>query len=69
MTIETSMNEKECVIAVEGRIDTLTAPELEQSVMDNAQNSDKIKVHYYDIDKHPEIVTEGNEQKGRICSA
>ena len=41
-TIETSMNEKECVIAVEGRIDTLTAPELEQSVMDNAQNSDKI---------------------------
>ena len=22
-----------------------------------AQNSDKIKVHYYDIDKHPEIVT------------
>ena len=42
MTIETSMNEKECVIAVEGRIDTLTAPELEQSVMDNAQNSDKI---------------------------
>ena len=42
MTINTTKNEKECLITVEGRIDTLTAPELQQVLMDNAQSSDKI---------------------------
>ena len=42
MTIQITVNDKVCTLFVEGRIDTLTAPELEQAFTENAANCDKL---------------------------
>lgn len=42
MNIKSSINENVCTLFIEGRIDTLTAPELEQAFIDNAENCEKM---------------------------
>ncbi len=42
MNIKTSSHDNICTLFIEGRIDTLTAPELEQAFIDNAENCEKM---------------------------
>lgn len=42
MTINTTVNEKICTLSPEGRIDTLTAPQLEQAFADNYESCDQM---------------------------
>ncbi len=42
MTLNATVNENVCTIAAVGEIDTLTAPQLEQAIADNAAGCDKV---------------------------
>lgn len=42
MNINTSRKDNECTLFIEGRIDTLTAPELEQVFAENAETCTKM---------------------------
>ena len=42
MNIKVTENEKECILAIEGRVDTMTAPQLEEAVADHADSCDKM---------------------------
>ncbi len=42
MNITATIENKICTLSVEGRIDTLTAPQLEQAFAENADKCDKI---------------------------
>ena len=42
MNIKTSTDDNICTLLIEGRIDTLTAPELEQAFIDHADSCDKM---------------------------
>lgn len=50
MTITATVNEKIGTLSIEGRIDTVTAPQLEQTFADYAQSCDKIIFDLSDTD-------------------
>ncbi len=56
MNITANIEDRTCTLAVEGRIDTLTAPELEQAF---AENSDKCDRMIFDFAKTEYISSAG----------
>ena len=50
MTITSSLNDRTCTLAVEGDIDTLTSPELEKAVEENAPTCDKLILDLAGVD-------------------
>ena len=50
MNISTHTDDGTCTFAVQGRIDTLTAPELEQAITENAPECDKMVFDLKDVD-------------------
>ncbi len=56
MTINTTVNEKICTLSPEGRIDTLTAPQLEQAFADNYESCDQM---IFDLSKVDYISSAG----------
>ena len=50
MEINVSKEEKTCIIAPVGRVDTLTAPELEQAVQEHAEKCQKLILDFKDVD-------------------
>ncbi len=50
MKLNTSFEENICTIAIEGQIDTLTAPELEQAVNDAVPNCEKMVFDMSQVD-------------------
>lgn len=56
MTVTATMENKICTLAVEGRIDTLTAPQLEQVFTENADKCDKM---IFDLKKTDYITSAG----------
>ena len=56
MTINTTVNEKICTLSPEGRIDTLTAPQLEQAFAHNYESCDQM---IFDLSKVDYISSAG----------
>ena len=50
MTINKTVYNNVCTLFIEGRIDTLTAPELEQAFADNADSCDKMIFDMSNVD-------------------
>lgn len=50
MKINTTFEEKICTITIEGQIETLTAPELEQAINDAAPKCEKMILDMTDVD-------------------
>ena len=50
MNITVKNEEKVYTLVIEGRIDTLTAPELEKTFRDNAEKADKMIFDMYGVD-------------------
>ena len=50
MTINVTKEEDTVIIAPEGRVDTLTSPELELAVMENATECEKMVLDFKDVD-------------------
>lgn len=50
MNITTEWNEKTCILKPEGRIDTLTSPEVGEAVRDNAAKCEKLILDLAGVD-------------------
>ena len=50
MTITKEVNGKELVIALEGRLDTMTAPELEQELKNSANSAESLILDFARLD-------------------
>lgn len=50
MKINTSTQNNVCTMFIQGRIDTLNAPELEQAFIENAENCEKMIIDFSDTD-------------------
>ena len=50
MTIKVDNVEKTCTLHIEGRVDTITAPELEAAVKENAEKCDKMVFEMSGVD-------------------
>ena len=50
MNIKVTENEKECILAIEGRVDTMTAPQLEEAVAEHADSRDKMIIDLSDTE-------------------
>jgi anti-sigma B factor antagonist len=50
MTITAAEKDNTCTLYIEGRIDTLTAPQLEQAFAEHAENCDKMVFDFSKVD-------------------
>ena len=50
MKLNTTFDEKVCTIEIEGQIDTITAPELEQAINDAMPNCEKLLLDMSQVD-------------------
>ena len=49
MKLNTEFEEKVCTLSIEGEIDTLTAPELEQAINDAVPNCEKMIIDFSQV--------------------
>lgn len=50
MNINTDFNDRTCTIAIEGEIDTLTSPKLEQTIADCSEKCDRLILDFSGVE-------------------